>query len=229
MHSEAVERALQVARQRPLILASGSPRRRELLRQVGLEFEAHPPEAEEGEADPSADPSELVVRHAEQKARSVARESPSRLVLGADTVVVIDGHIMGKPADAREAKEMLAKLSGRTHQVYTGVALAVADGEGVWVLSSEAVKTAVMFRKLTHAEIEEYVATGEPLDKAGAYGIQERGALLVSEIHGCYGNVVGLPLSRLGEMLRGLAWQGPPPAAVAGESNARIDAGNGRG
>lgn len=225
-HSGAAQRALEVARQRPLVLASRSPRRVELLRQVGLDFEVRLPQAEESGADCSADPAEVVIRHAERKATSVARKSPERLVLGADTVVVVDGLTMGKPSDAREAKEMLAKLSARTHQVHTGVALAVADGKGVYVLGSDAVMTEVAFRELAHAEIEEYIATGEPLDKAGAYGIQERGALLVSEIHGCYANVVGLPLSRVGEMLRELGWEGPGPARAADEGNARTDACN---
>jgi len=125
-------------------------------------------------------------------------------VLAADTVVVIEGRILGKPSGPAQAEDMLAALSGRRHQVYTGLALAVALGGEVWPLASDQVMTEVAFRDLTRAEIREYVASGEPLDKAGAYGIQERGALLVREIHGCYSNVVGLPLSRLGEMLRHL-------------------------
>jgi len=226
VRSRAVQRVLQVARQRPLVLASQSPRRAELLRQVGLDFEVRLPQAEESEPGCSADPAETVVAHGERKATSVAQDSPECLVLGADTVVVIDGHSMGKPSDAREAEKMLAKLSGRTHQVHTGVALVVGDGEGVWVLRSDAVMTEVAFRELTRAEIGEYVATGEPMDKAGAYGIQERGALLVSEIHGCYTNVVGLPLSRVGEMLRELGWERRRPARTTDERNTHTDACN---
>ncbi len=198
--AQARESALEIARQRPLVLASGSPRRAELLRQAGLEFELRHPTVVETRVC-AGEPAALARTRAEQKAESVAQEVPERIVLGADTIVVVDGGILGKPSGPEEAREMLEALSGRWHRVITGVALAAGDGEQAWLLESDSVSTEVSFRELTRAEIEAYVATGEPLDKAGAYGIQGRGALLVREIRGCYCNVVGLPLSRVGEML----------------------------
>jgi len=201
------EQTLEVARQRPLVLASASPRRAELLRQAGLAFELRYPTVVETRAW-AGEPAALARTRAEQKAESVAQEVPERFVLGADTIVVVDGGILGKPSGPEEAGEMLAALSGRWHRVITGVALAAGDGEQAWLLESDSVSTEVSFRELTRAEIEAYVATGEPLDKAGAYGIQGRGALLVREIRGCYCNVVGLPLSRVGEMLGAAANDG---------------------
>jgi len=201
------EQTLEVARQRPLVLASASPRRAELLRQAGLAFELRYPTVVETRAC-AGEPAALARTRAEQKAESVAQEVPERFVLGADTIVVVDGGILGKPSGPEEAGEMLAALSGRWHRVITGVALAAGDGEQAWLLESDSVSTEVSFRELTRAEIEAYVATGEPLDKAGAYGIQGRGALLVREIRGCYCNVVGLPLSRVGEMLGAAANDG---------------------
>ncbi len=188
----------------PLVLASASPRRAELLRQVGIAFEVRISDvAEDGDA-PGVDPAAVVELHARQKALDVAAGAPGRLVLGADTVVVLDGRVLGKPGDADEAREMLRALSGRTHEVITGVALARQDGAEAEVLALEHVRTKVTFRDLREAEIEAYVAGGEPMDKAGAYGIQGRGALLVRKIEGCYSNVVGLPLSRTWEMLTAL-------------------------
>lgn len=178
-----------------------------MLRQAGLEFELRYPTVVETRAW-AGEPAALARTRAEQKAESVAQEVPERFVLGADTIVVVDGGILGKPSGPEEAGEMLAALSGRWHRVITGVALAAGDGEQAWLLESDSVSTEVSFRELTRAEIEAYVATGEPLDKAGAYGIQGRGALLVREIRGCYCNVVGLPLSRVGEMLGAAANDG---------------------
>lgn len=141
------------------------------------------------------EPQLLVVRNALAKAREVARRNTTDAVLGADTVVVCGGRIFGKPADVEAAKEMLASLAGRAHEVYTGIALC-AEGRSY----SDVVRTTVHLAALTKSEIEAYAATGEPLDKAGAYGIQGRAALFVTSIEGSYSNVVGLPLSALYRM-----------------------------
>ncbi|MCD6359525.1 MAG: septum formation inhibitor Maf [Armatimonadetes bacterium] len=187
-----------------MVLASVSPRRRELLRQVGFEFEVVAPEVPETQGT-GEDAAELALRHARAKALAVAERTPARLVLGADTVVVLGKRILGKPAGADEAREMLRSLSGRRHEVVTAVVIAAGEAEGeARVLAEDVVVTAVTFRELSEREIEDYVACGEPMDKAGAYGIQGRGALLVARVDGCYFNVVGLPLARVGEMLAGL-------------------------
>jgi septum formation protein len=183
-----------------LILASASPRRAELLRQIGVPFRRVVSEVDEDLHDP-ADPREHVRVLSRRKAEDVAGRLSSGIVLGADTIVVLDEHILGKPADEREAVEMLRMLSGRTHQVHTGLTLIDATSRAA-VTHVEV--TEVTFRELTGEEIDAYVATGEPLDKAGAYGIQGRGALLVSGIKGCYFNVVGLPLAGLLKALRRL-------------------------
>ncbi len=185
-----------------IVLASASPRRAELLRQVGIEFEVCVADVEEDAASTLADPAEITLQHAREKALQVAAHAPGRLVLGADTVVVLDGRVLEKPRDADEAREMLRALSGRTHEVITGVAIATLRDGGPQVLVEDHVRTAVEFRALTDEETEAYVACGEPMDKAGAYGIQGRGALLVKGIAGCYSNVVGLPLSRTWQMLQ---------------------------
>jgi len=176
-----------------LILASASPRRAELLRQIGIPFRQVVSGVDEDLHDP-ADPDEHVRELSRRKAEDVAGRLGSGIVLGADTVVVLDEHILGKPADAREAGEMLAMLSGRTHKVYTGLALIDAARK---TTVSHVEVTEVTFRELSDDEIADYVATGEPMDKAGAYGIQGKGSLLVSGIKGCYFNVVGLPLAGL--------------------------------
>jgi septum formation protein len=181
-----------------IILASASPRRESLLKQIGLDFKVIPSCVEEV-VDQDLEPREAVVKLADMKARSVSCRYPSAIVLGADTAVCCEGKVLGKPADMNEARMMLEFLSGRTHQVVTGVAL---RQESRKLAAGEAVSTIVRFRHLTEEEIAGYIATGEPLDKAGAYGIQGFGALLVAEINGCYFNVVGLPLSRLPEMFR---------------------------
>ena len=186
-----------------LILASASPRRAELLKQVGIPFRQVVSGVDEDLHDP-ADPEDHVRELSRRKAADVARQMSSGIVLGADTVVVLDKHILGKPADGGEAAAMLTMLSGRTHQVYTGLTL-IDVAQDVSVSHVEV--TEVTFRKLSRDEISDYVATGEPLDKAGAYGIQGRGALLVSGIKGCYYNVVGLPLARLLELLHRLQAQ----------------------
>lgn len=181
------------------VLASRSPRRRRLLEQMGLTFSVHVhpgDEAFEAHWAPHA-----VVEHlAHEKAAAVAAHYPEALTLGADTIVVLDGDVLNKPADAAEAHAMLRRLAGRTHTVYTGIAL-VHPASARTVVAHEA--TAVTFAPLDDDEIAAYVATGSPLDKAGAYGIQDDlGALFIPRIEGDYYNVVGLPLHRLYRVLR---------------------------
>ena len=218
-----------------LILASGSPRRRELLERAGYQFDVNVSDADELE-DGSLDPAELAMRNARTKALAVAREAgENAAVIGADTIVVLDGTVFGKPADAPDAVRMLHALSGRTHQVITGVCVVRKSERSVpTVILSErsesknpatgrnstqgpstlplrgsaqddrgcgvtlfAEVTDVTFRDLTDDEINVYIATGEPLDKAGAYGIQGLGGALVDHIDGDFDNVVGLPVTRL--------------------------------
>lgn len=167
------------------VLASASPRRRWLLGSVGLEFEVRPANVDETPKSGEA-PDVYAVRVAMDKALAVPADVP---VLAADTVVALGSEILGKAADTEDAVRMLAKLSGQTHHVHTGVAL-VAGGERFDAL----VSTEVRFRDVDEAEIRRYVATGEPMDKAGAYGIQGDGGALVAEVRGSYTNVVGLPV-----------------------------------
>jgi septum formation protein len=183
---------------RQLVLASASPRRAELLEQLGIPFRAVPSHCTEVAAG-DLPPDGLALARARQKAEQVAASCSGSLVLGADTVVSCDGEILDKPGDARSAAALLARLSGRRHQVHTGIVL-IDTATGI--RRESAVCTAVTFRQLSQSEIAGYVATGEPFDKAGGYGIQGIGALLVEKIDGCYYNVVGLPLTRLGEMLK---------------------------
>jgi septum formation protein len=186
---------------RPLILASASPRRRELLKQAGFTFEVRPAHVNE-DPHPGEDPVAYVVRLAREKAQSVLGEissdaaAPPHVVLGADTTVTLDGHILAKPEDAGDAARMLRRLAGRTHRVVTGVAVASAAGTEV-----AAEITGVQFLTLTDKEIDAYIATGEPMDKAGAYGIQGYAAKWIPRIEGCYFNVVGLPLALVCTML----------------------------
>lgn len=182
----------------PIILASNSPRRRELLRQIGLAFTTDPAYVDE-RVLPGEQPEAYAVRVALEKARAVAQRSRTGIVVAADTIVVLGDAILGKPANAEDAMRMLEMLSGKMHYVITG--LVVIDSQSGKTLARTA-WTKVWFRKLTPEEIASYVATGEPLDKAGAYGIQEKGSLLVEKIEGCYFNVVGLPVSLLGKMLQ---------------------------
>jgi len=199
---------LQRALSRPLVLASASPRRAALLRQVGLPFDVRVSDVAEEAEEAGRGPEAVALEHARRKALAVARELPGRLVLGADTVVVLGAEVLGKPAGPDEARGMLRALSGREHEVITAVAIAIVASDGARVLAEHAEHTRVTFRALSDGEIERYVAGGEPLDKAGAYGIQGHGALLVSQIDGCYFNVVGLPLSRTWEMLVELGYDG---------------------
>lgn len=180
-----------------VVLASASPRRRALLAQVGIEAVVHPASfAEVGGMGTSA--KEVAEKNAIGKCREVLAVMGDGLpLIAADTIVVIDNMVLGKPADAAAAAEMLKRLSGRTHKVMTAVAVVYKGRQLVDVCVTE-----VTFRSLSDAEINAYVATGEPLDKAGAYGIQGRGAILVERINGCYNNVVGLPLAMLYSMLK---------------------------
>jgi septum formation protein len=179
-----------------LVLASASPRRQELLRTAGIAFTVRPAEVDE-QALPGETPEAYVRRLAEAKAR--ARWRPGEVTVGADTVVTLDGLLLGKPGDAADARRMLRMLSGRTHQVLTGVCL--FDGSET---RSAVETTAVEFLDLSDQEIEHYVAGGEPLDKAGAYGIQGEASKFVKRIDGCYFNVVGLPLARLYSFIRSI-------------------------
>lgn len=185
----------------PLILASTSPRRAELLRQLNLNFQIIPGDAMEMAHD-HLSPWELCQLNAHRKARSVAKKIPDSLVLGADTLVFLNDEIMGKPADIADARRMLTRLQGRTHQVVTGISLIHLRAHRERIL---AVSTDVTFRPLTAGQIDDYLAKVNPLDKAGAYGIQEHGELIVSEISGSYSNVVGLPVEQLREELK--AWK----------------------
>ena len=186
---------------RRLILASSSPRRRELLTQAGFTFEVHPAHIPEDPL-PNEDPIAYVVRLARAKAEAVFAKisskepAPPLVVLGADTTVTLDNHILGKPTDAADAVRMLRLLSGRTHRVITGVAVASAQRTEV-----AAEVTGVRFLTLSDEEIADYIASGEPMDKAGAYGIQGRAARWIPRIQGCYFNVVGLPLALVSAML----------------------------
>ena len=179
-----------------IVLASQSPRRRQLLGQMGLEFTTQSPEIDES-AFHGRDARDLVETLSREKARWVARQqTPDTLVIGADTVVVLDGAIPRKPRDGAEAKPMLAPLCGRGPDVFSRVTLCQGDR-----ILTQAEETQVTFRPLTGQEIRQYVSTGEPMDKAGAYGIQGLGGLLVEGIRGDYHNVMGLPICRLGRML----------------------------
>lgn len=178
-----------------IILASKSPRRQELLEMLKLDFRIIPAKGEE-QCEPGATPEQAVMSIASGKAREIAAQYPDSLVIGADTLVYIDGRTIGKPHSEAEAAEMLRLLSGRVHQVYTGVAI-ISGG----VLKTDYEKTDVEFRTLTDEEIQWYISTGEPMDKAGAYGIQGPGAVFIPRINGDYFNVMGLPLCKLWGML----------------------------
>ncbi len=184
-----------------IILASASPRRKQLLEKIGLSFTIESSDLNEDNATLSLDkdPIELAKELALRKATFIAsRNKEGTLVIGADTIVILNGDILGKPHTPEAAEEMLSQLSGIWHKVITGVALVEAQN-GKWIV--DAVSTEVKMRELSEDIIKAYISTDEPLDKAGAYGIQELGAVLVEEIRGCYYNVVGLPLAKLTEML----------------------------
>jgi septum formation protein len=185
-----------------LVLASASPRRRELLTQAGFSFEVHPAHIPEDPL-PGEDPIAYVTRLAREKAQAVFDQIAAkrgdvacRAVLGADTTVTLDDHILGKPEDAADAARMLRMLSGRTHRVITGVAVVTAERAEV-----AAEVTAVKFLEISDEEIAAYIASGEPMDKAGAYAIQGRAARWIPRVEGCYFNVVGLPISLVATLL----------------------------
>ncbi len=186
-----------------LILASASPRRSEMLRNLGVAFDARPVDVDETPED-GEDPERYVLRLAAAKARAAARAEPAgaaranEVVLAADTIVVADGRLLGKPRDERDARGMLELLSARQHEVLTGVAVAAAGRQ----LQRAAERTWVRFARMSPEEIAWYVATGEPLDKAGAYAVQGLGALFVEAVSGNYSNVVGLPLPLAYRLLR---------------------------
>ena len=184
-----------------IILASGSPRRQTLLRELGWEIIIKVPCIDENVL-PDEGPEEMVCRLAHEKAYSVYNEFPNRWVIGADTVVTVDGEVLGKPSDYEDALCMIKKLQGKMHDVITGVALFAPDGR----VLIESEKTYVKFRPLNDSEIASYVNSGESFDKAGSYAIQGKGTLLTESIDGCYFNVVGLPLQRLSRMFEDLGW-----------------------
>lgn len=189
-----------------LILASASPRRAEILRNAGFEFEILAADVDESLC-PGESAADYVRRLAEEKAWATARklaatpDSNSGIVVAADTVVVVENEILGKPISPDDARAMLRRLSGRTHEVLTGLAVLSLPGRDVEIAVES---TRVTFARMTEGEIEEYIASGEPFDKAGAYAIQARGGKFITRIEGCYFNVMGLPLARLHSILRKL-------------------------
>lgn len=198
---------MMIPQYRPIILASQSPRRKELLGRMVRGFEVLPADVDESmSADCS--PRENVCRLAQRKARAVfAQAEPTALVIAADTIVVCDDEILGKPTDQADAVRMLEMLSGRTHQVMTAVCVKTADTE-----LAEVSVTDVTFRRLHEGEAKAYAASGEPMDKAGSYGIQGAGGLFVSGIDGDYYGVMGLPICMLSEMLRQVCGETEPQA-----------------
>jgi septum formation protein len=189
-----------------IVLASASPRRAQILRDAGIPFTVQPTETDETQKRGEG-VQEMVRRLAEAKARAAAaarRETEAAIVIGADTAVDIDGSVLGKPLSADAAREMLRRLGGQTHTVWTAVALLSLPDNS---LRRGLERTEVRFAPLTEAEIDAYVCSGEPLDKAGAYGIQGVGGRFVEAIEGCYFNVVGLPLARTYRMLREMGWK----------------------
>lgn len=183
-----------------IVLASASPRRAELLTQIGVSFRACPADIDETPGAGEA-PAHYVERLAREKALAILVSEPDATVIGSDTSVVLGGRILGKPVGPEEAKDMLQRLSGNTHQVMTAVAVASATA-----CKSRISVTEVRFRQLSDAEIEAYVSTGEPMDKAGGYGIQGRGGIFVEELRGSYSAVVGLPLQETAELLAGAGY-----------------------
>ncbi len=191
---------------RPLILASQSPRRRQLLEMQGLDFEVHVSEVVEA-PEVGERPVAHALRLASAKARVVSDQYPEHVVLGGDTIVVVEDRILGKPADEEEAAEMLRQLGGRDHEVISAVALH-CGAASFWRTDFD--RTSVRFRSLEEEEILAYASCGEALDKAGAYGIQGVGALMVASIEGCYFNVMGLPLQCLRRLFWGFVKESSP-------------------
>ena len=183
------------------ILASSSPRRRELLLRLQTPFDIILPDVDESIIPPDGSPETYCTALAELKANDISQHYPNNLVIGSDTIVVLDNNIMGKPEDKVMAQNMLETLSGKTHHVYTGVCLKWAD-KNIHHLFAEI--TMVTFRELSEADINHYIESCPPYDKAGSYGIQDWSAVFVKEIKGCYDNVVGFPISRFYEELKKL-------------------------
>jgi len=188
----------QILNKRRLILASSSPRRAEILRKERINFRVIFPE-DIDEEKTSSDPAVHVLELSKRKATSVSDGLKAGLILGADTIVVLNGEILGKPKDKKDAQKILKKLSGKTHRVYTGLSL--LDKSKGKILSAYDC-TEVKFNELREEDIESYMATGEPMDKAGAYGIQGMGSFLVDYIRGNLDNVIGLPVKKLRELLK---------------------------
>ncbi|MEJ2542825.1 MAG: Maf family protein [Calditrichaceae bacterium] len=174
------------------ILASASPRRSELLNNIGMKFKVIGSDVDEDEINPN-NIMDGLINNARKKGETIAKSNPDSVVISADTIVVLDHHIMGKPEDEKDAMEMLKKLSGKTHEVMTAFGLICSMQNKSYF---ETVTTKVKFRSLTFFDISAYVSTGEPMDKAGAYAIQGKGSILIECIDGCYFNVVGFPISR---------------------------------
>ena len=183
------------------ILASSSPRRRELLLRLQTPFDIILPDVDESIIPPYGSPETYCTALAELKANDISQHYPNNLVIGSDTIVVLDNNIMGKPEDKAMAQKMLETLSGKTHHVYTGVCLKWAD-KNIHHLFAEI--TMVTFRELSEEDINHYIESCPPYDKAGSYGIQDWSAVFVKEIKGCYDNVVGFPISRFYEELKKL-------------------------
>jgi len=183
-----------------LLLASGSSRRKELLDQIGVLYQSASMDIDET-VHVNETASDYVLRLAEEKAQAGIGVKTDMVVLAADTSVVVAGNILGKPDNAQAAHDMLRQLSGKTHQVLTGIAMA-KQTQGKVSIESQVVVTEVTFSDITDQQIEQYIKTGEPMDKAGAYGIQGKAALFVERIQGSYSNVVGLPLAETGKMLQ---------------------------
>ena len=183
------------------ILASSSPRRRELLLRLQTPFDIILPDVDESIIPPEGSPETYCTALAELKANDISQHYPDNLVIGSDTIVVLDDHIMGKPEDKAMAQNMLETLSGKTHHVYTGVCLKWAN-KNIHHLFAEI--TMVTFRELSEADINHYIESCPPYDKAGSYGIQDWSAVFVKEIKGCYDNVVGFPISRFYQELKKL-------------------------
>jgi septum formation protein len=188
--------------QRPLILASASPRRQELLREAGIPIEVHPAYIDEEQKEAEA-PLNYVLRMAREKAEVIARKFPGCFVLGADTIVLIGNEVLGKPGDGEDAARMLRLLSGQEHSVTTAVSLISPSAQ----TNTRASTTKVSFRELAEEEIQQYIATGEPMDKAGAYAIQGGAGRWAIRMEGEFSNVVGLPLTLVSEMLRAGGFQ----------------------
>ena len=182
-----------------LLLASGSSRRRELLEQIGVHYHCASMDIDETVLENEA-PDDYVLRLARDKAQAGLEVEPESVVLAADTSVVVDGHILGKPDNAQDAQAMLRQVSGKAHQVLTAIAVAKRI-QGKVKMVAQVVTTQVFFSELTDQQILQYIKTGEPMDKAGAYGIQGKAALFVERIEGSYSNVVGLPLAETGKLL----------------------------